>query len=140
MRSTTAISLLLLAGVCAAEELVDIQRTEPIRKTKFTGAHNAVARCIYDRVGGKRTGAEFAVVGDRLVVYDSVKGLTLQGLSHYAITILRTGPNQGIVEWRIIRTQDSFNGIIEDRPLAEAVVQRFWIPAQECAEQAKIAP
>jgi len=141
LRSTTAVSLFLLAGVCAPADLLDIQQTEPIRTTKFTGAHNTVARCIYDRIGGRTTGAEFAVVGDRLVVYDSVKGLTDTGLTHYAITILKTGPNQGSVEWRIIRSEkrsrDDVQNVI---PLSESMVQRFWIPAQECAERARLAP
>jgi len=135
-----AIFLLLLSGVCAAQDLVDIQRTEPIRTTNFTGAHNAVARCIYDRIGGRIKGAEFSVIGDRLFVYDSVRTLSLQGLSHYSITIQKTGPNQGVVEWRIIRPEaqrNVFTGELEIVPLADTMVHRFWIPAQECAAQAK---
>ena len=96
-----------------------------------------MTRCIFDRIGGRTTGAEFAVVGDRLVVYDSVKGLTYDGLSHYSITILKTGPNQGIVQWRIIRTETRRDDVMQSIPLSETMVQRFWIPAQECVAQAK---
>jgi hypothetical protein len=37
----------------------------------------------------------------------------------------------------------AFTSLIADRgliPLAEAAVQRFWIPAQECASRPKLAP
>ena len=141
--SATAISLFLSAEICAADGLEDVQRTEPIRTTKFAGAHNTVARCIYDRVGGRMKGAEFGVVGDRLVLYDSERGLSTQGLTYYSITIQRTGSNQGVVEWRIIRPEaraDTFTRELSVAPLADAMVQRFWIPAQECADQARIAP
>src|SRR5260221_1565526 len=143
LHRATAISLFLLAEVCAADGLEDVQRTEPIRTTKFTGIHNTVARCIYDRVGGRMKGAEFGVVGDRLVLYDSERGLSTQGLTYYSITIQRTGLNQGVVEWRIIRSEaraDYFRKELSIGPLTEAMVQRFWIPAQECADQARIAP
>ncbi len=88
-------------------------------------------------------GAEFGVVGDRLVLYDSERGLSTQGLTYYSITIQRTGLNQGVVEWRIIRSEaraDYFRKELSIVPLTEAMVQRFWIPAQECADQARIAP
>jgi hypothetical protein len=124
---TAAISLFFLLGACA--DLVNIQETAPIRTAKFTGSHQAVAQCIHDRIGGKVTGAEFGEAGDRLIVYDSVKFLSHLGMSHYSFTILKTGLNQGIVEWRIINQQLA--------PMADETVQRFWIPAQECAQPAK---
>ena len=60
---------------------------EPVRTTKFTGSHKAVAQCIQQRTGGKVQDEGF---GEKYVIYDSVKGLEAQGLTHYAITVART--------------------------------------------------
>jgi len=125
MRTYSAIfSLLFLVGACV--RLGHIQQTEPIRTTKFTGSHKTVAQCIQRRVNGQVQDDTFA---ERYVIYDSVKGSQDQGLSHYSITVARTGPNQGIAEWRIVNPQ----GV----DLADAMVRQYWTPIQDCVEQAK---
>ena len=125
MRQAATISLLFLVQACTG--LADIQETTPIRTAKFAGSHQVVAQCIRDRIGGRATGAEFGEPAARLIIYDSVKFLSHLGLSHYSFTVLKTGPNQGIVEWRI------FNQRLI--PLSDEAVQHFWIPALECAQR-----
>jgi hypothetical protein len=132
-RDTVVLSLLLLLGGCFVR-LQDIQQTSPVRTTTFTGSHKTVAACIHSRLGGKVAGFEFGEVQDRIAIYDSVKSFSNQGLSHYSMTVVKTGPSQGIVEWRTVNNQVA----PADRPaLADAMVKRFWDPVQECAEQAK---
>jgi hypothetical protein len=132
-RNTAVISLLLLLSGCFVR-LQDIQQTSPVRTTTFTGSHKTVAACIHSRLGGKVAGLEFGEVQDRLAIYDSVKSFSNQGLSHYSMTIVKTGPNQGVVEWRTLNNQIA----PADQPaLADAMVKRFWGPVQECVEQAK---
>jgi len=125
MRQAATISLLFLVQACTG--LADIQETTPIRTAKFAGSHQAVAQCIRDRIGGRVTGAEFGEPADRLIVYDSVKGFSPKGVSHYSMTITKTGTDQGIVEWRIINQSLA--------PLADTMVQHFWTPALECAQR-----
>lgn len=125
-----------------------IQQTEPVRTTKFTGSHKAVAQCIQQRVGGKVQDEGF---GEKYIVYDSVKGLESWGLTHYAFTIARAGPDQGVVEWRVVSPQRGTDPYSEQLrrssspggaplpqgTLADAAVRRFWDPAQDCATRAK---
>jgi len=132
-RNIAVISLLLLLGGCFVR-LQDIQQTPPVRTATFTGSHKTVAACIHSRLGGKVAGLEFGEIQDRIAIYDSVKSLSAQGLSHYSITIVKTGPTQGVVEWRTLNNQ----GAPADRaPLADTMVKRFWGPVQECIEQGK---
>lgn len=123
---------LAFADPSFAEDLNDIQRTDPIRSATFTGPHYAVARCVFDGVGGKRKGDEFGLISAQLVIYDSVKNLYAQGLTHYAFTILKTAPNRGRIEWRILPSI-SLSDSGEPFALTEAMIQRFWEPARKCA-------
>ncbi len=70
-------------------------------------------------------GAEFGEAGDRLIIYDAVKDLAPQGISHYSMTVVKTDSNHGLIEWRVVNLM----GV----PLTNAMIQQFWIPAQECA-------
>ena len=144
-RSAATISALLLLASCVT--VGRIQQTEPVRTTKFTGSHKAVAQCIQQRTGGKVQDEGF---GEKYVIYDSVKGLEAQGLTHYAITVARTGPDRGIVEWRVTRpaqlsgpemtqhrASDPGGFRAPEGTLADSVVARLWGPAEECAASAK---
>jgi hypothetical protein len=121
-RNTGIIVLFFLVGACVT--VGDIQRTAPIRTVNFKGSATSVAQCIQQRLFAKvRPGGI-----DRYVVYDSVKNLQGQGLTHYSMTVVTTGPGEGVVEWRIVRSGDE---------LDPAVEKMFWSPAKACAEQAK---
>lgn len=134
MRSAAIILLAFLAGACV--RVGHIQQTEPIRTMKFTGDHKVVARCIHQRLGGRVQDESF---GERYVVYDSVKGRDQDGLTHYAITVGRSGPDQGFAEWRIMRPPAQAGPAAKSpRPrITDAVVREFWTPVQECAARAK---
>lgn len=118
-----------------------------MRTMTFAGSAKSVARCVQQRLGGKVQNDGF---DERYVIYDSVKTEHDQGLTHYAITIASTGANEGIAEWRIMRPQGTSGGgrraernvdpgkKRSDRPrLSESSVQRYWVPVQNCVDQAK---
>ncbi|HEV3010526.1 MAG TPA: hypothetical protein VGX52_15975 [Burkholderiales bacterium] len=131
-----AIILLAFLGA-ACVRLGHIQQTQPVRTTKFTGSHTAVAKCIHQRIGGRLQDESF---GERYVIYDSVKGQTQEGLTHYAITVGRTGADQGFAEWRVMRPArraDPASARQGIPPLTDAVVQQYWNPVRDCAAQAK---
>lgn len=145
IRNAATVSALFLLASCVT--VGRIQQTEPVRTTTFTGSHKAVAQCIQQRTGGKVQDEGF---GEKYVIYDSVKGLEAQGLTHYAITVARTGPDRGVVEWRITRppqlsgpeqpgdrASDPGGFRTPEGALADSVVRRFWGPAEECAASAK---
>jgi hypothetical protein len=128
MRSAPIIAGLFLLGACTT--LARIQETEPVRTAKFTGSPKIVAQCIQLRLNGKVEAPGF---GEKFVVYDSVKGERSQGLTHYSITIAETGPNQGVVEWRIVRPG-------EGGDMTDAMVRKYWTPVQDCTTPAKNTP
>ena len=144
-KATVVIGLFVLASCTSVGR---IQQTEPVRTTKFTGSNKAVAQCVQQRVGGKVQDEGF---GEKYIVYDSAKGLEAWGLTHYAFTIARTGPDQGVVEWRVVSPQRGTDPYSEQLrrssspgavpppqgTLADAAIRRFWDPAQDCAARAK---
>ena len=144
IRNAAMVAALFLLGSCVS--VGQIQQTEPVRTTNFKGDHKAMAQCIQQRVGGKVQGEAF---GDRYVVYDSVKGQEGLGLTHYAFTIARTGPDEGIVQWRIKSPVSSGpegtaerainpGGLAPARgTLTDSAVRRYWGPVEECAAIAK---
>jgi hypothetical protein len=146
IRNAAIVAVLFLLGACTS--LGHIQQTEPVRTTKFTGSHKFVAQCIQQRVGGKVQDESFQ---DRYVIYDSVKGQENQGLTHFAFTVAKTGPEQGVVEWRVMSPrggQDPYSVQLRSYAnpgatleplgtLTDVAVKRYWVPAQECAASAK---
>jgi len=132
LRSGAIIVAGLLIGACV--QLGDIQQTKPVRTLQFTGSHQAVAQCVRQRVGGK---VQDDSLGERYVIYDSAKGNEREGLTHYAITVGRTGPDKGFAEWRIMRPARQAGPGTAARPLTNAMVQQYWTPVQECAARAK---
>lgn len=131
-RNAVTIAALFMLGACVS--VGRIQQSEPVRTTKFTGSPKAVADCIQQRLGGK---IQYEGYGDRAVIYDSVKNMREQGLTHYAITVAKTGPDQGVVEWRIQRPVDTSGPSAKETPLTPSAVGRIWAPAEECAARAK---
>jgi len=145
IRNTAMMAALVLLGACVS--VGRIQQTEPVRTTKFTGSHKVVAQCIQQRIGGKVQDDSF---GEKYVIYNSVKGQEAQGLTHYAITVARTGANQGIAEWRIVypasisgpemtqhRAADPGGLQAPPGTLTDAAVQRYWGPVEDCVAGAK---
>lgn len=145
IRYAATFAALFLLEACV--RVGHIQQTEPVRTTKFTGSHKAVAQCIQQRLGGKVQDEGF---GEKYIIYDSVKGMEAQGLTHYAITVARTGPDRGVVEWRIAsprgtggpempgdRASDPGGLRTPTGTLAASAVGRIWGPAGECAASAK---
>ena len=136
IRNIVAIAAgLFLLGSCTTVER--IQQTEPVRTTKFRGSHKAIAQCIHQWVGGRVQDEAF---GEKYVIHDSVKSQQNQGLTHYTITVGRTGPDQGIVEWRVINATNTSPSDMSVQPstkLADAVVQRYWGRVEDCTASAK---
>jgi|SRR5688572_17176957 hypothetical protein len=129
--------LVLVALLAACTRVGHIQQTEPIRTLKFTGSHKAVAQCIQQRLGARVQDDSF---GEKYVLYDSAKNRQAEGLTHYSITVGRSGPDQGFAEWRIVgptRGPDRMGGGPARQGLSDAVVQEFWKPVEDCAARAK---
>jgi hypothetical protein len=106
--------------------LGDILQTKPVRTLKFTGSHQRVAQCVHARLGGK-----FEDYGDRVFVYDAVKGDQFEGLTHFAITLT----NAGVAEWRVKRPERGAGPQSvrrEVQPLSPAAVEHYWTPVREC--------
>jgi hypothetical protein len=129
MRNAAAvIPLALLLGACVT--VAQIQETKPIRALQFTGSHKVVAQCIQQRLGGK---VQDDALVERYVIYNSVKGHERDGLTHYAITVGRVGPEKGYAEWRIMRPARQAGPGTPARPLTSAMVEQYWKPVQDCA-------
>jgi hypothetical protein len=135
VRNAAIIALVFLVGACV--KVGHIQQTSPIRTMQFTGSHKSVAQCIHQRLGGRVQDDSF---GEKYVIYNSVKGRQQEGLTHYAITVGKIGPDQGFAEWRIMRPSTS-GGPASARPsippLTDAVVREYWNPVEDCAARAK---
>jgi hypothetical protein len=132
MRTGAIILLVFLIEACV--RVGHIQQTEPIRTLQFTGSHRDVAQCVHRRLGGKVQDESF---GERYVIYDSVKRQAQEGLSHYSITVGKTGPDQGFAEWRVIRPVSSIG---KTPPLTIGTLRDYWNPVEDCAAQAKSSP
>lgn len=133
IRNAAIIPLVFLVGACV--RVGHIQQTVPIRTMYFTGSHKAVAQCIHQRLGGRMQDDGF---GEKYVIYDSAKGRQTEGLTHYAITVGRSGPDQGFAEMRVMRPARGPGPATVPPPiLTDAVVREYWTPVQECATRAK---
>lgn len=135
VRSGAIILLAFLGAACV--RLGHIQQTQPVRTTKFTGSHTAVAKCVHQRLGGRLQDESF---GERYVIYDAVKGQEREGLTHYAITVGRTGADQGFAEWRVMRPARRVDPASVRQPipsLTAAVVHQYWSPVQDCVALAR---
>jgi hypothetical protein len=132
LRATTIAALALLAASCV--RLGHIQQTEPIRTLQFTGDHKAVAQCVQQRLGGK---VQEESLAERYVIYDSAKTHETEGLTHYAVTVGKSGPDKGFAEWRIMRPARQAGPGAPGRPLSRAMIEQYWGPVQQCAKQAK---
>jgi hypothetical protein len=116
----------LLLGACVTVD--HIQQTLPIRTLQFNGSPDAVAKCVHQRFGGKLQNES----GQRYVIYDSAKAHEREGLTHYAITVGKSG-DKGFAEWRIVRPARQAGPGTPARPLTRAMVDQYWKPVQDCA-------
>jgi hypothetical protein len=134
MRLTAIVLLAAATGACV--RLGHVQQTAPVRSMTFAGSHRFIAQCIHARVGGKVQEAGF---GERYVVFDSVKGREREGLTHYSITLSRTGPDQGLAEWRVMKPTipAPASARIEAPPLSQEIVQQYWAPVEACVAAAR---
>ncbi len=120
LSNTAIIALALLIGACI--NLEDIRRAETVRKVTFTGSFEDVALCVQPRVRGKLHRDPFR---QEISVYNSVKGLTNRGISHFAMIITQTDQYGGTVEWRKL----------PEGPMQEAMIARFWYPVEDCVKE-----
>ena len=136
-RVRNAVIIVAAFSLEACVKVGHIQQTEPVRTTRFTGSHKAMAQCVHNRLGGK---LQEESSGDRYVIYDAVKGRSYDGLTHYALTVRKLTADEGSAEWRVMATPKHGTGS-RLRPsgpqLSEATVQEFWAPVQECAARLK---
>lgn len=133
IRGAAMITLALLAGACV--QVGQIQQTNPIRTTSFTGSHKAVAQCVQQRLGGRVQDEGF---GEKYVIYDSAKSRQSEGLTHWAVTVGRSAPERGFAELRVMRPQRGRGpATVPPPPLSGEVVREYWGPVQECAARAK---
>jgi hypothetical protein len=136
IRYAAILALAFVAGACV--RVGHIQQTQPVRTLQFTGSAAYVAKCVHTRLGGKIQDASF---GDRIVIYNSAKGQSREGLTHYSITIDQLAKDYGLAEWRIM-TPPSDGTPASNRgspQLSESAVRQYWGPVEECAAQAKPA-
>ena len=115
-----------LIGACTT--VADIQQTRAVTSLLFAGSPLAVADCVHRRMGGRM---QTESSGERYVVYNSVKGQTSEGLSHYAITVGRSGSDSGFAELRVMAPASS--GRFGRAYLSQSAMQTYWTPVEECA-------
>lgn len=134
LRSAVIIVAALSLEACV--KLGHIQQTEPVRTTRFTGSHKAMAQCVHQRLGGK---LQEEALGERYVIYEAVKGKSSDGLTHYAITVRRLTADEGSAEWRVMATptHGTGTGRYPAPKLSNAAVEEYWTPVQECAARVK---
>jgi hypothetical protein len=130
-RSAVVCCLALLAGACV--NLQDIQQQHPVRSLIFNGSYQAVAGCVQQRLHGKVSADPFE---KRYVIYDAVKNMEMQGLTHYSITIGHWSIEQGQAQWRIMEPKPG-SGRTRKIPLADTAVRQIWAPVEECAANAR---
>ena len=123
-----AITLLgCLIGACTT--VADIQQTAAVTSLQFNGSTLAVAECVHRRLGGRM---QTEVPGERYVVYDSVKAQSSEGLSHYAVTVGRSGSDSGFAELRVMAPASS--GRFGRNRLSPVAMRTYWTPVEECAK------
>jgi hypothetical protein len=129
LRAAAIMLLVGLIGACV--RLGHVQQNQPVRTLQFKGSPQGVAQCIHQRLGGKVQQEAF---GDSFVVYDSVKGLAHEGLTHYAITVRRISAEDSVAEWRIMGTPryGTGTGAYPPPKLSEDTARQFWTPVQDC--------
>ena len=99
-RSAAFAILACLIGACTTVE--DIQQTRAVTSLQFESS------------------------GERYVVYNSVKGQSSEGLSHYAITVGRSGSDSGFAELRVMAPASS--GRFGRNRLSQSAMQTYWTP------------
>lgn len=119
MRVAAIVILGFLIQACV--NVREIQQTQPVRTLRFTGSTVPVTNCLQQKLGGKVN----REAGDRFVVYDSVKGSSYSGMTHYAITVRRADAEDIVAEWRMLGTP------------SDETVRQFWPLVQECARATK---
>ena len=119
MRAALIVILAVLIEACAS--VAEIQQTTPVRTLRFGGSTVPMTNCLQQRLGGKVN----REAGDRFVVYDSVKGASYSGMTHYAVTVRRASVEENVAEWRMLGT------------LSDETVRQFWPVVQECAAAGK---
>jgi len=126
LRAAVVCGLAFLASACVVG-LEEIQRQPLVRALFFEGSAREVATCVQQRLGAKLVSDS---VPERFVVYDSVKGMSARGLTHYAITIAAQNNEQGYAEWRIM---DPSPPGYARTPLSYEATQLIWNPVEACA-------
>lgn len=134
LRNAIIIVTVFLLEACV--KLGHIQQTEPVRSTRFSGSHKAMAQCVRERLGGRLQEESF---GERYVIYEAVKGRSSEGLTHYAVTVIKLSPDEGMAEWRVMATptHGTTTGRYPAPKLSDAAVEEYWNPVQECAARVK---
>ena len=130
LRIALVCGLAFLASGCAVG-LDEIQRQPLVRALYFEGSAREVATCVQQRLGAKLVSDS---VPERFVVYDSVKGMSARGLTHYAITIAAQNKEQGYAEWRIMDPKPPGHA---RTPLAYEATELIWNPVEVCAGKRK---
>ena len=125
LRAAVVCGLAFLASACVGLE--EIQRQPLVRALYFEGSAREVATCVQRRLGAKLVSDSLP---ERFFVYDSVKGMSARGLTHYAITIAAQNNEQGYAEWRIL---DPKPAGFARTPLAYEATQLIWHPVEVCA-------
>jgi hypothetical protein len=136
-RTIRCAALFLLAlWIGACTNVGHIQREDPVRTMTFAGSHQAAAKCLQNRLGGKLQ-TESA---ERQVVYDAVKGRQSEGITHYAITVGRAGEKGAFAELRVMRPAP-VHGINlppgSRVPSAQYAINEYWRTVHQCAAQAE---
>ena len=122
VRNVGIVALFFLISACVT--VGELQREVPIKTTTFKGSTKLVAECIQRSLSAKVRLHGF----DTYIVYDAVKNMSGQGLTHYSLTVAKTGQDEGTVEWRIRRSGDALDPTVE---------QMYWVPAKRCADEVK---
>jgi hypothetical protein len=102
----------------------------------FTGSYGDIADCVHRRVGGRM---QYESLHSAYVIFDSVKATQHKdGISHYSITIARTGLDQGTASVRIVFIPDTPQLAQERRRRVNAgevlisPVEKYWTPIVDC--------
>ena len=136
MRCAAMFLLALWIGACTS--VGHIQREDPVRTMTFAGSHQAAAKCLQNRLGGKLQ-TESA---ERLVVYDAVKGRQAEGITHYAVTLGVAGEKGAFAELRVRRPAPAPGPSLPPGsrvPSAQYAINEYWTAVRECATQARAA-
>ena len=132
VRSAAVTGLAFLAASCVKPG--HIEQNRPEHTMSFTGSYEFMTSCVQNRLGAK-----VQEQPDRTVVYGAAKSRQVDGFTHYAITLRRTGPGEGIAMLRVQRvlTHGTSTTAIAPPKLSEAALYEYWFPVEECARRAK---